>query len=283
MLLRLRNRDLDLEKRIAVMGVLNLTPDSFYDAGRYDTEVKALRRVEDMIEEGADIVDVGGESARPGADLVSGEEELARVIPTIGKIARFFSIPLSIDTYKAEVARRANKEGAEIVNDISALHFDPNLRKIIARHKTYIVLMHMRGSPKNMQDNPRYGSLVEEIVSYLNKSIRLAEEAGVDPDRIIVDPGIGFGKTTLHNLEILRRLDALGSLEKPILVGVSRKSFIGNVLGAPPEERLEGSLAAACIAVSRGARMVRTHDVLATRRAVDMTEAILRSSDKGQG
>jgi dihydropteroate synthase len=278
MLLHLRSRDIDLEQKVVVMGILNVTPDSFYDGGRYTGEDEALARVEEMIGEGADIIDVGGESVRPGVDPVGLNEELSRVIPVIEKIKRRFSIPICIDTYKAEVARQAIEEGAEMVNDISALRFDPGLRKIVAGYGVPVILMHIKGTPKNMQDNPRYGCLMEEIVSYLESSIKLAEEAGADGGGIIVDPGIGFGKTTAHNLEILRKLEELASLGKPILVGLSRKSFIGNVLGLPQEERLEGGLAATCMAVWRGARLVRTHDVSPTRRAVDMIQAILGSS-----
>lgn len=283
MLLHLKNRDIDLEEKVVVMGVLNLTPDSFYDGGRYTREAQALRRVEEMIGEGADIIDVGGESVRPGAEPISLDEELSRVIPVIEKVRRLFPITISIDTYKAEVARQAIEKGAEMVNDISGLRFDPDLRKIVAGYGVPLILMHIKGTPKNMQDNPRYHSLMEEIISYLRKSIKLAEESEVDPARIIVDPGIGFGKTTAHNLEILRRLEELKSLGKPILVGLSRKSFIGNVLGLPQEERLEGGLAATCMAVSGGARIVRTHDVKPTRRAVDMVQAILRGSDQRDG
>ncbi|TES86161.1 dihydropteroate synthase [Candidatus Aerophobetes bacterium] len=278
MLLHLRSRDIDLEQKVVVMGILNVTPDSFYDGGRYTGEDEALARVEEMIGEGADIIDVGGESVRPGVDPIGLDEELGRVIPVIEKIKRQFSIPICVDTYKAEVARQAIEEGAEMVNDISALRFDPDLRKIVAGYGVPVVLMHIKGTPKNMQDNPRYDSLMEEIISYLDSSIKLAEEAGADGRGIIVDPGIGFGKTTAHNLEILRRLEELASLGKPILVGLSRKSFIGNVLGLPQEERLEGGLAATCMAVWRGARLVRTHDVSPTRRAVDMVQAILGSS-----
>ena len=277
-LLHLRSRDIDLEQKVVVMGILNVTPDSFYDGGRYTGEDEALARVEEMIGEGADIIDVGGESVRPGVDPIGLNEELGRVIPVIEKIKKQFSIPICVDTYKAEVARQAIEEGAEMVNDISALRFDPDLRKIVAGYGVPVVLMHIKGTPKNMQDNPRYDSLMEEIISYLDSSIKLAEEAGADGRGIIVDPGIGFGKTTAHNLEILRRLEELASLGKPILVGLSRKSFIGNVLGLPQEERLEGGLAATCMAVWRGARLVRTHDVSPTRRAVDMVQAILGSS-----
>lgn len=283
MLLHLKNRDIDLEEKVVVMGVLNLTPDSFYDGGRYTREAQALRRVEEMIGEGADIIDVGGESVRPGAEPINLDEELSRVMPVIKKVRRLFSITVSIDTYKAEVARQAIEEGAEMVNDISGLRFDPDLRKIVAGYGVPLILVHIKGTPKNMQDNPRYHCLMEEIISYLRESIKLAEESGVDPARIIVDPGIGFGKTTAHNLEILRRLERLKSLGKPILVGLSRKSFIGNVLGLPQEERLEGGLAATCMAVSGGARIVRTHDVKPTRRAVDMVQAILRGSDQRDG
>lgn len=259
------------------MGILNLTPDSFYDGGRYKEERDILNRVEQMIKEGADIIDVGGESTRPGADKVNAEEEINRTVPYIERICSLFDVPVSIDTYKAKVAKRATEAGAQIINDISGLRFDPRMASVVASSKAALVMMHIKGTPKDMQDNPQYDSLLDEITSYLRESIEKAEKVGVEADKIVVDPGIGFGKTVEHNLIILKRLDELSVLEKPILVGVSRKSFIGRVLNLPVEKRLCGGLAATCIAVINGARLIRTHDVKETREVVDLTEAILRS------
>lgn len=268
---------LDLTKKVAVMGILNLTPDSFYDGGRYRTEKEVLKRVEQMIEEGADIIDVGGESTRPGAKRISAEEEIKRVIPYIQKITNLFDIPLSIDTYKAEVARKAIEAGAQMVNDISGLRFDPEMAGVVSLYKVPLVIMHIKGTPRDMQDHPHYDSLMDEIISYLREGLKIATVAGINREKIIVDPGIGFGKTVEHNLFILKKLSQLKVLGSPILIGVSRKSFIGKVLNLPPEERLAGSLAATCVAVLEGAKIVRTHDVKETREAVDLAEAILQS------
>ncbi len=276
-ILSFKNSSLDLTKKVAIMGILNLTPDSFYDGGKYTQEKKALRRVEEMISQGADIIDVGGESTRPGAKRVAPGEEIRRVIRVIEKIKEVFQVPVSIDTYKTQVAKEAIEAGADMVNDISGLRFDEKLPGVIAKCKVPLVVMHIKGTPGDMQDNPHYDSLMGEIISYLAQSIRRAEQAGVDREKLIIDPGIGFGKTTEHNLEIINRLSELKSLGRPILIGISRKSFIGNVLNLPLEERLEGSLAAVSLAVSQGARIIRTHDVKETRRAVDLIGAIINS------
>ncbi|HHF99134.1 dihydropteroate synthase [Candidatus Aerophobetes bacterium] len=275
--LNFSSKKIDLEKKVAVMGILNLTPDSFYDGGRYRTEKEILKRVEQMIEEGADIIDIGGESTRPGSDRVSVEEELRRTIPYLRKIRDLFDIPLSIDTYKAKVAKEAIEAGAEMVNDISGLRFDPEMAEVISSKNASVVLMHIKGTPKNMQDNPFYESLMDEIISYLRKSLEIALKAGIDFDRIVIDPGIGFGKTVEHNLFILKNLEELRILRRPILIGVSRKSFIGKVLNLPVEERLFGSLAATSVAVMNGARIVRCHDVRETRQVIDLVDAILKS------
>ncbi|MEA3485574.1 MAG: dihydropteroate synthase, partial [Candidatus Aerophobetes bacterium] len=272
----LRDKKLDLRKKVAVMGVLNVTPDSFYDGGRYIEQDKALRRVESMIKEGADLIDIGGESTRPGAKRVGTDEELQRVIPVISEIRKFFDILISVDTYKADVAREAIETGANLINDISGLRFDSELKKVIAKYDVPVVIVHIKGTPGNMQNNPQYECLMGEITSYLRNSIKIAEEAGISPDKIIVDPGIGFGKTTEHNLEIIRRLGELKSLGKSILIGASRKSFIGNILKLPLSERLEGSLAIASLSVFQGAHIIRTHDVKETRRALDITKAIMQ-------
>lgn len=275
--LSFKDKKMNLARKVAVMGILNLTPDSFYNGGKYTTESRVLKRVEEMVKEGADLIDVGGESTRPGAKEVDLEEEIKRVIPVISKIRELFEIPVSIDTYKAEVAKEALEAGVDMVNDISGLRFDPQLKEVVARSGVPVVLMHIKGTPRDMQNNPRYGSLMGEIISYLSESIRLAQKAGIDPEKIIVDPGIGFGKTSGHNLQILNHLGELRSLGRPILIGVSRKSFMGNVLKLPLEERLEGGLAATSLAVMQGAKIIRTHDVKSTRRAVDLTQAIIQS------
>jgi len=273
--LSLGDAKLDFSKKVAIMGILNLTPDSFYDGGKFCKESSILKRVEEMIEEGADIIDIGGESTRPGAKKVSLEEEAKRVIPVIKKLRKHFKIPISIDTYKSKLAKKALESGANMVNDISGLKFDPQMKKIISKYDVPVVIMHIKGVPQNMQINPEYTDLMGEIISYLKDSIKTAEKEGIDPQKIIIDPGIGFGKTTKNNLEIIRRLPELKKLDKPILIGVSRKSFIGNILRLPLSERLEGSLAANSIAVFQGASIVRTHDIKATRRVADLVKAIL--------
>jgi len=276
-ILSLGDKKLDLAKKVAIMGILNLTPDSFYDGGRYTQKKKALVRVERMVSHGADLIDIGGESTRPGATKVSTEEELRRIIPIIGKMKELFEIPVSVDTYKAQIAQEAIEAGADMINDISGLRFDSEMKHVVAKYKVPLVLMHIKGTPGDMQNNPYYDSLLGEIISYLRESIVIAKEAGIDEERIVIDPGIGFGKSARHNLEIIDKLSELKSLGRPILIGVSRKSFIGNVLNLPLQERLEGSLAATCLAVTQGARIVRTHDVKETRRAIDLTQAIINS------
>ena len=275
--LNFSHTSIDLTKKVAVMGILNLTPDSFYDGGRYITEKEVMRRVEQMSREGADIIDIGGESTSPGARKISWEEEVKRTIPYIKKITRLFKVPISIDTYKAKVAKEAIESGAEMVNDISGLRFDPDMAGVVSSNKVFLVIMHIKGTPRNMQDNPQYENLMAEIISYLKESLKIAESAGINLKKVIVDPGIGFGKTVEHNLFILKNLKELRVLGRPILIGVSRKSFIGKVLNLPLEERLPGSLAATCIGLVGGARVVRCHDVKETRQVVDLAEAILQS------
>ncbi len=276
-ILSLGDKQLDLADKVAIMAILNLTPDSFYDGGKYTRKEKALARVEEMVSQGADLIDIGGESTRPGAREVSTEEELRRIIPIIGEIKEFFEIPVSVDTYKAQIAQEAIEAGADMINDISGLRFDSEMKQTVAKYKVSLVLMHIKGTPRDMQNNPHYDSLLGEIISYLRESMVIAREAGIEEERIVVDPGIGFGKSARHNLEIINKLSELKSLGRPILIGVSRKSFIGNVLNLPLQERLEGSLAATCLAVTEGARIVRTHDVKETRQAIDLTQAIIDS------
>lgn len=269
-----RKRVLKLGERTYIMGILNVTPDSFSDGGLFFNKEKAITQGLRMVEEGADIIDIGGESTRPGAKPISADEELRRVIPVIETLVKEIDIPISIDTYKSEVAKRAIEAGAEIVNDISGLHFDPELSKVVAKEKIPIILMHTRGAPETMQKEIYYKSLFSEILSYLKESIKLAEDSGVDPDKIIIDPGIGFGKSVEDNLIIIKNLSELRVLGKPILLGTSRKSFIGKILDVGVFERIEGSIASATIGVLNGAHMIRCHDVAQTKKALAIVDAI---------
>jgi dihydropteroate synthase len=228
-----------------------------------------------MVREGADILDIGGESTRPGSGPVSEEEELKRVLPVVKAIVREFDIPLSVDTYKSSVATVVLKEGVSIINDISGLSFDPEMAKSIVSSKAGVVIMHISGKPKTMQKNPSYKFLMREITAFLNKGIKLAVSSGISAKSIIVDPGIGFGKNFSHNISIIKKLKQLQKLKKPVLLGLSRKSFIGKILDLPAEERLEGTLAASVIGVLNGAQILRTHDVKETKRAVLVADALL--------
>ncbi|MBM3241539.1 dihydropteroate synthase [Candidatus Poribacteria bacterium] len=274
--LECRGRYLTFGKRTLIMGVLNVTPDSFSDGGLYADADIAVKRAQEMVAQGADIIDVGGESSRPGSDPVSIDEELQRVLPVIKRIAQELDVLISIDTYKSTVAAHALKAGAHIVNDISGLNFDPNMAKLAADTGAPVVLMHIQGTPKNMQIAPQYRELISEIILYLRNSIEHAETAGVSPEKIIIDPGIGFGKTMEHNLEIIRRLKEFRCLGKPILIGTSRKSFIGKILDLPAEERIEGTIATVVSSIINGADIVRIHDVKQVQRAVKMVDAIYR-------
>jgi dihydropteroate synthase len=264
-----------MRRRTALMGVLNVTPDSFSDGGKYLEREKAIAHGIRLAEEGADIIDIGGESTRPGARPISVEEESERVIPVVRGLRRALSIPISIDTCKAEVARRALDAGADIINDVSALRVDADMARLASAERVPVILMHMQGTPETMQRRPRYQNVVEEVKEFLRSRVLFAMEQGIDPSRIIVDPGIGFGKELQHNLALLRGLPALAALGRPLLVGVSRKTFIGKLLGgAGPEERMEGSLAAAVLAVAGGAHAIRAHDVRESRRALRVVDAI---------
>ena len=279
-MLATRHGQVDLRGRTAVMGILNVTPDSFSDGGRYPDVESAVARGVEMAGQGASIVDVGGESTRPGAAAVSAAEELDRVLPVIRGLRQRTPVPISIDTYKAEVARGALEAGADMVNDISALRFDPDMAGLLARKEVPVVLMHMQGRPRTMQLAPRYGDVVREVAAFLRERVDHAVRSGIAAHRIVVDPGIGFGKDLHHNLALLRRLRALGELGRPVLVGLSRKSFLGRLrapAGQPeagPAGRLEESLAGAVAAVLAGARIVRVHDVMETCRAVRVADAI---------
>lgn len=256
------NYCLDFSQKTYIMGILNVTPDSFSDGGQYFDKSAAIKRAIQMVEDGADIIDIGGESTRPGSQPLAIEEELRRTLPVIEALTKEIRIPISIDTYKSEVAKRALDAGAAMVNDISGLRFDPEMPKVVSAYKVPVVIMHIKGTPKDMQKNPVYEALIPEIMDYLRESIRSAKESGIAEDMIIIDPGIGFGKTFEHNLEIIHNLHNFTLLEKPVLVGLSRKAFIGKILGdAAAGERLEGIAAAIAISVINGANIIRVHDV----------------------
>ena len=270
-------RTLTLGGHTAIMGILNMTPDSFSDGSRFNNLKEAVACVEQMEEDGADIIDIGGESTRPGADPVTVEEELARVIPIIREVKRRVRIPISIDTTKAEVAHQAINEGAEIVNDISAMQFDARMSSVIAREGVPIALMHMRGIPKTMQEGDiAYRLFMDDIIDFLQNRIHVARTAGIREENIIVDPGFGFGKTMEHNLQLLRHLNELKALGRPILVGTSRKKFIGSITGGEPQERLDGTAATVAASIMNGALIVRVHDVKFMKNVARMTDAIVR-------
>ena len=271
--------NLSLLQRTYVMGILNRAPDSFYDGGRFLEKRRAVSQVYKMVDEGADIIDIGGQSTRPGSNPVSREEELERVIPIIEEVTNNIDVQISIDTYKSVVAEEAIKKGASIVNDITGLKGDPGMAGVIAEHNAGCVLMHIKGTPKNMQDNPQYENLIEEIIAYLGDSIKIGTDAGISPDKMIIDPGIGFGKTPEHNLSIIKRLGELKVLDKPILIGVSRKSFIGTALNADLDGRLFGTAAACAISIAGGANIIRVHDVKEMKEIARMTDAILREGN----
>jgi len=274
---RVGERAFDCSERTLVMGILNVTPDSFSDGGRFLGERAAVDHGVNMAESGADIVDVGGESTRPGSDPVGAEVEIERVVPVIERLARYLpGIPISIDTRKAEVAAAALEAGATIVNDVSG-GSDPAMFELASQHGAGIVLMHMRGDPKTMQVEPIYDDLVAEVHEYLRERVEAAEFAGVEPDRIVVDPGIGFGKDLDHNLALIRRIDAFLDLGRPVLVGPSRKRFLGTLLDLPEDQRVEGTAAAVAWMVSRGAHVVRVHDVQEIVRVVRVVDAISKA------
>jgi len=279
-ILRFHHREYDLSERTLIMGVLNVTPDSFSDGGRFFEWTRAVEQGRRLAEEGADILDVGGESTRPGSRLVPEEEELRRVIPVIEALRPKISIPISIDTRKAAVAERALQSGAEMVNDISALRFDEGMAEVVSRREVPVVLMHMRGRPETMQADTHYDDLIGEIREFFQERIDYAVSRGISRDRIILDPGIGFGKSVeeKHNLILLKELRSFRALNQPLMIGTSRKAFLGGILNLPPEEREEGTLATIAVAVQNGANIVRVHEVRRARRAAQVADAILRST-----
>jgi len=268
--------DLDLEARPHIMGVINVTPDSFSDGGDFFAPGEAVTQGLLMVEAGADILDVGGESTRPGADPVSEEEEINRVLPVIQALAGRVEVPVSIDTYKSSVARAALTAGAAIVNDISGGRFDPEVLNLAAEAGVPLILMHMLGRPRNMQDNPVYADLVGEIKGFLVDAVQRAKKAGLDPEMIIVDPGIGFGKTFEHNLILINRLGELAELGQPLLVGPSRKAFLGRILGGvPPKERDAATAAIVALAAYNGANILRVHNVGLARQTLAAVGAVM--------
>jgi dihydropteroate synthase len=260
--------------RTVLMGIVNVTPDSFSDGGRFLDPEAADRHARALVAEGAELIDVGAESTRPGSRPVSAAEEQDRLLPVLERLLKEPPCPVSVDTAKPEVAEAALALGAHMVNDVTGLAAGPDLARVCARHGAALCLVHMQGTPAIMQAAPHYDDLLGEVRARLAVAVETAEAAGVAPDAICVDPGIGFGKTVTHNLTLLKRVDALASLGKPVLVGPSRKSFIGSLLGVPADERLEGTLAACVAAVSSGAHVLRVHDVAAVRRAVRIAEAV---------
>lgn len=271
--MKIGNREFDTERRTYIMGILNLTPDSFSDGGRFCKPDAALFHVQEMIEEGADIIDIGGESTRPGHTVISQEEEIQRVVPIIEKVAANFDIPISIDTYKSAVAREAIDAGACMVNDIWGLKADEQMAALIAEKNVPCCLMHNR-------KEPNYQNLIPDMLEDLKESLDIGQKAGISRDSMILDPGIGFGKTYEMNLQAINQVDALHKLGCPVLLAASRKSVIGLTLELPAHQRIEGTAAITVIGVMKGCSFVRVHDVKENRRAIQMTEAILNSTER---
>ena len=265
---------LRLAERPVIMGVLNVTPDSFFDGGRYFDSSLAIDRAHEMAENGADIIDIGGESSRPGSNPVTEFEELKRVLPIIEALADRIPCHISIDTYKANVAKKAIETGATIINDISALRFDSSMASVAVETGAFVVLMHMLGDPRTMQNNPQYDDVVEDVRNFLNERIKYAENAGIPKEKIIIDPGIGFGKTVDHNLSLLRHIGSFNELGCLVLVGASNKSMIGMITGASIEERSWGTAAIVAHCVSQGVLIHRVHDVKAMKQVCEVSFAI---------
>jgi dihydropteroate synthase len=275
MLFRARQFEFVFPRPTLVMGIVNVTPDSFSDGGKFFSPAKAVAHALELVAQGAEILDIGGESTRPGAEPVSEAEELRRVVPVVKKLAARVKIPLSIDTMKPAVARAALDAGASIVNDVAANRSGDAMWKIIAEFRAGYVCMHAQGSPRTMQKNPAYQNVVREVGGFFRERLKKLNAAGISSDQVVFDPGIGFGKTLEHNLELLANLRCFTKLKRPLLLGVSRKSFIGKLLGATLNERLPASLACATLAVADGVQIIRAHDVAETVQAVRLAEALL--------
>jgi dihydropteroate synthase len=276
--LRARDKQLELGSRTRVMGVVNITPDSFFDGGRFFERSKAVERCLQLVESGADIVDLGGESSRPGAEPVAVQEELDRVLPVLQEVRKQVPVLISVDTYKSTVAREALKEGADIVNDISAFRLDPEMPQVVKEWDAGVVLMHMRGTPQVMQEIPPSQDILEEVQTDLQAAVSKASEEGIPQESIVIDPGIGFGKTVGDNCRILNQLSFLETFDLPVLVGTSRKSFLGTLLDIPAQERIWGSAATVAVAIMRGAHIVRLHDVEEMSQVARISDAILAES-----
>jgi len=278
--LRCRDLRVPVGERTLVMGIVNVTPDSFSGDGLGNDLDAAVAQAKQMVEDGADVLDIGGESTRPGSEPVGEEEEIRRVVPVIERLASEVAVPLSVDTYKSRVAKAALDAGAHIVNDISGLHYDDDMAHVVADTGAAIAIMHIQGTPRDMQKDPKYADVIGEIGDYLEEGIGRAAEASIARDQIILDPGIGFGKALEHNLEILRRLREFRSLGCPLLVGTSRKSMIGMILDLPADQRIEGTAATVALAIADGADIVRVHDVKEMARVVRVADAICRVEHK---
>jgi len=261
-----------------IMGIINTTPDSFSDGGKYNSASEAIDFAYELLREGADIIDIGGESSRPGADPISAEEEIKRISPLLSELVKNTESTVSIDTYKSSTANYALNNGACLVNDISGLSFDKEMVDIVIRHNASIVIMHMKGTPKTMQKNPNYDNVIDEICDFLTNQVDFAINKGVSSDKIIIDPGIGFGKTLNDNYEIIAKLSQICDLGHPVLVGPSRKSFIGTTLDEPVEKRLEGSITAAAMCYHSGAKILRVHDVKETKKSLSIVKKIIENS-----
>jgi len=272
--INLRGKTLELGRRTLIMGILNITPDSFSDGGRFDDYERALAQAMELISAGADILDVGGESTRPGSTAAPLDVELERVIPIIRAVRESSDIPISIDTTKSEVALKSLEAGADMINDVSSLRFDPEMARVAAEWGVPVILMHMLGVPRTMQINPVYESVISEIISFLEERMSFAVQNGIKRSQIVVDPGIGFGKTVTHNLNIIRDLDSFSCMDRPILLGASRKRFIGTILGRAEEERELGTAVVNAFGIAAGAHILRVHDVGFHREAVRMAEAL---------
>jgi len=278
--IRCRGKTLPLGSRVLIMGILNVTPDSFSDGGRYVDPIAAVDQAQKMIAEGADIIDIGGESTRPGVSYIDEKEEIARIRPMVEALGKRTDIPLSIDTRKAAVAQVALDLGVAIVNDVSALQDDSRMAQVIEESGAGVVLMHRQGHSATMQEAPHYEDVVGEVKSFLAQRVVLAQSMGIPSDHIMVDPGIGFGKTCNHNLRILANIDEILKLNQPLMIGLSRKGFIGELTGKPVAEREIGNAAAMAMVVWQGAHILRVHDVAAMKDAIRVAQALRNSCDK---
>ena len=263
--------------RVLIQGILNITPDSFSDGGLYLNPKKAFDKALKLLEDGCDIIDIGGESSRPGSTPISSQEEMDRIIPVLEKIKNEVECLISIDTYKADVASEAIKYGADIVNDITGLSQDPDMIDLVVKNNIPVILMHMQGTPKSMQKNPFYHNVIDEISMFFKQQVKKLDKKGFPLSKIILDPGIGFGKNLQHNLKILKNIDIICNLGCHTLIGTSRKSFIGDLLKCPPEERLEGTISSNLYAIIQGVKIIRVHDVLEVRKALTILEKILKA------